>query len=198
MGASEIEFVIADGPVPGSGSGLAGMAEGFRDLLSGWEVWRPQADEYRELDPERVLVARRLAGARRASVWARPRNARATTDRQRDMKARPVQERSSLDKASVSAGAVRALTGHDQQEPTAAVLHLDEGSFLSHVDPTDAMDEREASASPERRTRRSRLRGKAAPGACAPPSRLALTRARLTGGVIALRREHSLEASAPG
>jgi ketosteroid isomerase-like protein len=52
----EVEFVIADGPAPGSWTGLAGMAEGFRDLLSAWQGWRPQADDYLELGSERVLV----------------------------------------------------------------------------------------------------------------------------------------------
>jgi hypothetical protein len=32
------------------------MAEGFRDWLSAWEEWRVEAEEYRELDGERVLV----------------------------------------------------------------------------------------------------------------------------------------------
>jgi ketosteroid isomerase-like protein len=36
--------------------GLAGMARGFRDFLSTWADYRVQADEYRELDAERVLV----------------------------------------------------------------------------------------------------------------------------------------------
>ena len=52
----EIEFVIADGPVPGSWTGLAGMAEGWRGFLSAWEEFRVEAEEYRELDDERVLV----------------------------------------------------------------------------------------------------------------------------------------------
>jgi ketosteroid isomerase-like protein len=52
----EIEFVIADGPSPGHRTGPAGMAEGWRDLLSAWEEYRGEADEYRELDDERVLV----------------------------------------------------------------------------------------------------------------------------------------------
>jgi ketosteroid isomerase-like protein len=52
----EIEFVIADGPIPGSYTGLAGLAEGYRDFLSAWEGFRVTADEYRELDDERVLV----------------------------------------------------------------------------------------------------------------------------------------------
>ena len=32
------------------------MAEAFRDWLSTWEEWRVEAEEYRELDGERVLV----------------------------------------------------------------------------------------------------------------------------------------------
>ena len=52
----EIEYVGADGPAPGGSTGLAGMAEAFRDWLSTWEEWRVEAEEYRELDGERVLV----------------------------------------------------------------------------------------------------------------------------------------------
>jgi ketosteroid isomerase-like protein len=52
----EIEFVIADGPSPGSWTGFAGMAEGSRDFLSAWEDFRAEAEEYREIDGERVLV----------------------------------------------------------------------------------------------------------------------------------------------
>ena len=52
----EIEFVIADGPSPGSWTGPAGLAEGVRSLVSAWEALRVEADEYRELDGERVLV----------------------------------------------------------------------------------------------------------------------------------------------
>ncbi len=36
----EIEFVIADGPIPGSYKGLAEMAEGWREFLSAWEEFR--------------------------------------------------------------------------------------------------------------------------------------------------------------
>jgi ketosteroid isomerase-like protein len=52
----EIEFVIADLPGSGSWTGVAGMAEGWRDFLSAWEEHRVEAVEYRELDEERVLV----------------------------------------------------------------------------------------------------------------------------------------------
>jgi ketosteroid isomerase-like protein len=63
----EIEFVIADGPAPASWRGLAGMKKGFRDLLSGFEEWRPQADAYRRLDGERVLVLDRFSGRGKTS-----------------------------------------------------------------------------------------------------------------------------------
>src|SRR2546428_13850821 len=36
--------------------GLAGMAEGFRGFLSAWKEFSAEADDYRELDGERVLV----------------------------------------------------------------------------------------------------------------------------------------------
>jgi len=50
----EIEYVEADGPAPGGSR--AGMAEVFRDWLSTWAEWRVEAEEYGELDGERVLV----------------------------------------------------------------------------------------------------------------------------------------------
>src|SRR5438128_9499739 len=63
----EIEYVIADGPARGRWTGLAGMAEGFRDWLSAWEAYRVEADEYRELDDERVLVLVRNIGRGKTS-----------------------------------------------------------------------------------------------------------------------------------
>ena len=58
----EIEYVIADGPDPGSRTGLAAMAEAWRDRLSTSEDARIEADEYRELDRERILVLTRGIG----------------------------------------------------------------------------------------------------------------------------------------
>jgi ketosteroid isomerase-like protein len=52
----EIEFVISDGPEPGSWTGGRGMAEAWGRILSAWENYRHYATEYRELDEERVLV----------------------------------------------------------------------------------------------------------------------------------------------
>jgi len=64
----EIECVIADGPEPVSSTGLVGMAEGWRDFLSTWEEgYRTEADEYRELDGERVLVINRYIGRGKTS-----------------------------------------------------------------------------------------------------------------------------------
>jgi ketosteroid isomerase-like protein len=52
----EIEYVHVDGPAPGDWKGPGEMTEGFRDVLSALEGFRVEADEYRELDSERVLV----------------------------------------------------------------------------------------------------------------------------------------------
>ena len=52
----EIEWVIADGPSPGTWLGVDGLLEGWRDFLGAWEDWRAEVEEYRELDDERVLV----------------------------------------------------------------------------------------------------------------------------------------------
>jgi ketosteroid isomerase-like protein len=52
----EIEFVMADGPEPGRWFGLAGAEAGGRAILSPFEDARIEAEEYRELDHERILV----------------------------------------------------------------------------------------------------------------------------------------------
>ncbi len=60
----DIDFVIADGPRPGSWSGLAGMAEGFRSSVSGWDDFRAEAEDYRELDDGSVMVLLRAGSGR--------------------------------------------------------------------------------------------------------------------------------------
>ena len=52
----EIEYVRAEGPEPGTWSGLTGLAEGTRVYRDAFDELRLVADEYRELDDERVLV----------------------------------------------------------------------------------------------------------------------------------------------
>jgi ketosteroid isomerase-like protein len=63
----DIEFVFADGPTPATWTGVSGMAEGWRRWLSSWEDARPTADEYRELDSERVLVLVHYSGRGKTS-----------------------------------------------------------------------------------------------------------------------------------
>jgi ketosteroid isomerase-like protein len=62
----EGEFVVADGPEPGSRTGLAARPwiEGF---LNVWESLRFEANEYRELDDGRVLVLYRIRGRGKGS-----------------------------------------------------------------------------------------------------------------------------------
>jgi ketosteroid isomerase-like protein len=65
---SEIELVMADGPQPGSWTGIAGMTTAWREFLSTWEDgYRTEADDYRELDGERVLVTNYYIGRGKTS-----------------------------------------------------------------------------------------------------------------------------------
>jgi ketosteroid isomerase-like protein len=63
----DVEFVLADGLTPGSSTGLAAMAERWREFLKDWNDFRAEAEEYRELDGERVLVFHRFGGRGRTS-----------------------------------------------------------------------------------------------------------------------------------
>jgi ketosteroid isomerase-like protein len=63
----DIEFVIADGPAAGSWTGLAGMADGWKELTSAWANHSTEAQEYRELDDGRVLVISRWLGRAKLS-----------------------------------------------------------------------------------------------------------------------------------
>ena len=63
----EIEYVIASGPTPGRWTGLAGLAEGWRNWLNAFEDFRHEAVEYHELDQERVLVLSVFTGRGRTS-----------------------------------------------------------------------------------------------------------------------------------
>jgi hypothetical protein len=51
-----IEFERVDESWRGRWTGRDGMAEGWREFVSAWDDLRVQADEYRELDSQRVLV----------------------------------------------------------------------------------------------------------------------------------------------
>jgi ketosteroid isomerase-like protein len=64
---SEVEFVVGDGPTRGSWTGVAAMAGAWREALSAFEELRCEADEYRVLDDERVLVLMHFSGRGKTS-----------------------------------------------------------------------------------------------------------------------------------
>jgi len=69
----EIEWVLVEGPSPGTWHSLVGMAECFREWFSVFEDVRIEADEFRELDDERVLVlVEGLGGRGKASGISLP------------------------------------------------------------------------------------------------------------------------------
>jgi len=63
----DIQWIDADGLSPGRVAGLAPMAARWRDFVTDWEDFRAEAEEYRELDDERVLVFHRFMGRGRTS-----------------------------------------------------------------------------------------------------------------------------------
>jgi len=64
----EIEYVVVDGPAPGHWTGLASMAAAWREILRFVERGaRAEAEEYQELDAERVLVLVHNSGRAKVS-----------------------------------------------------------------------------------------------------------------------------------
>jgi ketosteroid isomerase-like protein len=63
----EIEYVYVGGPDAGRSTGVAGMAQGFRDYVRAWEAWRVVAERYVEVDEERVIALFRVSGRGKAS-----------------------------------------------------------------------------------------------------------------------------------
>lgn len=59
---AEIEFVIPDGPQPGTWRGREEMAGAMREVLSAWVDARQVVEEYLQLDDEQVLVLVRRYG----------------------------------------------------------------------------------------------------------------------------------------
>jgi hypothetical protein len=57
-----IEMTRPDALEGGVLEGLTSTAEGWRGWLQAWDDYRAQADEYRVLDEERVLVLGRMSG----------------------------------------------------------------------------------------------------------------------------------------
>jgi hypothetical protein len=58
----DIQFVVVEGVQAGDFRGLAATAEAWRDFLRTWEGFRIEAEGFRELDRERVLVLVRRRG----------------------------------------------------------------------------------------------------------------------------------------
>jgi ketosteroid isomerase-like protein len=63
----EIEYTMVDEPGAEVTRGTTAMAAAWRAYLSAWEGYRIEADEFRELDPQRVLVIVRALGRGRGS-----------------------------------------------------------------------------------------------------------------------------------
>jgi ketosteroid isomerase-like protein len=66
-GDPEMEWVAVDGPSPNRVVGLKAMAAGWREFLADWVDFRAEAEEYRELDGERVLVFHHFGGRGKSS-----------------------------------------------------------------------------------------------------------------------------------
>ncbi len=65
---SEIEFArVGLGPEDGTSIGPDGMASVFRSWLSAWRDWKLVAENYLEVDGERVLVPYSFTGRGKAS-----------------------------------------------------------------------------------------------------------------------------------
>jgi ketosteroid isomerase-like protein len=65
--APDIEFVIADGPAPDHARGLDGMVASVRDLMGGIDELKIEAQDFRTLEGDRVLVLIRFSGRFRKS-----------------------------------------------------------------------------------------------------------------------------------
>ena len=63
----DVELVVADGPEPGEWRGPRGLIEGAQVILRAWEDLRSRAQEYRELDANRILVFTSFIGRGKTS-----------------------------------------------------------------------------------------------------------------------------------
>ena len=63
----EIEFVVMDGPSPGGLTSVSAVEDNWRVFQETWEDYRVSANDYRELDADRVLVLARFSGRGKTS-----------------------------------------------------------------------------------------------------------------------------------
>ena len=63
----EIEFGFADGPEPGSWTGIKNMADRYIEWLRGWRDFRGEPERFIEVDDTRILVFVHNTGRGRTS-----------------------------------------------------------------------------------------------------------------------------------
>jgi len=63
----DIEYTAVDGLSPGTERGIPAMGAYWREFVGDWSDFRSDAEEYRELDDERVLVLHSFSGRGRTS-----------------------------------------------------------------------------------------------------------------------------------
>jgi ketosteroid isomerase-like protein len=63
----DIEFAFADGPTPGTWTGVAAMNDAWREALTAFEGLVVRVEQYLQLDDERVLVLMHNTGHGKAS-----------------------------------------------------------------------------------------------------------------------------------
>jgi ketosteroid isomerase-like protein len=63
----DIEYVVVDGPEPRRVVGRDGLVEAMRSAFSVIDDWRDEAEDYRELDAERILVLDSFSGRGKTS-----------------------------------------------------------------------------------------------------------------------------------
>jgi ketosteroid isomerase-like protein len=63
----EIEYVVADGPEPTTVTGRSGMVDVMRTIFSAFEELRTEAEDYVELDADRVLALTKASGRGKTS-----------------------------------------------------------------------------------------------------------------------------------
>jgi ketosteroid isomerase-like protein len=66
----EMEYVVADGPAPGRWTGVAATSEAWRDILDVWDDLCIEAEAFREIDGDRVLVLIAATGRGKTSGLA--------------------------------------------------------------------------------------------------------------------------------
>jgi ketosteroid isomerase-like protein len=75
----DIEFLVMDGLNPGALRGFAALEANWREFQGAWEDYGMKAEDYRQLDDERILVMVRLSGRGKASGLAVAQTGRAGT-----------------------------------------------------------------------------------------------------------------------